>query len=65
MAPPSYLYLLVALNISVYPGDIQVIARSVTSVSRDTSRRGTLPAGKAFSPDFLPQPLRNSEVGLT
>src|SRR5882757_6414094 len=30
--PPSYLYLLVALNISVYPGDIHVVPHSVTSV---------------------------------
>src|SRR5882724_4871771 len=58
MTPPSYLCLLVALNISVYPGDIQVVRRYVTSVTQDVFCRGSIPAGMTGSPRFLPQPLR-------
>jgi hypothetical protein len=61
MAPPSYLYLMVAVNISVYLGDIQVAAQSVTSASRDTSLRGSIASGKVFGPGF--PAAANKELG--
>src|ERR1700741_747217 len=49
MAAPRYLYLLVALNISVYPGDIQVVPRSHICHMRPVWSRCD-PGGKSVRP---------------
>jgi len=66
MAPPSYLYLMVALNISVSPGDIKLLPSGVTSAPQVILRRGTICAGILGSPLISYRSHSyDSEVGLS
>src|SRR5690242_1857204 len=55
---------MVAVNISVYPGDIQVVRQCHICHMRPVLSRYQL-GGHLGSPGFLPPPVTDSEVGHT